>query len=283
MSYVDVGTHRLWVTEKGRGSPVVLLHPLFLDARVFEPIEDALVEEHRLLAVDVRDHGRSEGPPEEWTLGQAVGELEHAMDELGVPSAHLVGVSMGGMIAMRWALAHPDRVRSLALLSTSADAEPRAWLHKAMTQAVRFAGRPATKLLLPYATRRMFSPQAREEEPAVDEWRRRIATMEPDRLHRAGQAVFDREPILDRLDAIDAPALVLVGEEDEAVATEQGRRIADALDAEHEVVPDAGHVLPIEAPETVADELVHFLRRAEAKAVRDAEPSGPDPADAGGP
>lgn len=272
MAYVDVGTHRLWVTEKGAGSPVVLLHPLFFDARVFEPLEGALVEEHRVLAVDVRDHGRSEGSSRPWTLDQAASEIDRALDELDVPQAHVVGVSMGGMIALRLALHRPDRVRSLALVSTSAEAEPRAWLHKAMTEAVRVAGRPATRLLMPYAIGRMFSQRARETGRA-DEWRRRIVAMDPGCLYRAGQAVFDREPILDRVDEIPAPALVLVADEDRAMPPDHGRRLAEAMDAELTEIPTEGHLLPLEAPDAVEDELVHFLRRAEARAAGDVEPS----------
>lgn len=265
MPYVNVGTHRLWVTDKGRGSPVVLLHSLFFDGRLWEPLEHALVEEHRVLAVDVRDHGRSEGPDRPWSLWDAAGDVDAVARELDARDAHVVGVSMGGMIALRWALAHPESVRSLSLVSTSAGTEPRAWLHKAMVEAVRLGGQPATRLLLPYAISRMFSEQARSQ-PEVEEWRRRIETTPPEAVYRSGRAVFDREPILDRLGEVDAPAQVLVADADEATPPEHGRQLAEALpDAELTELEGFGHTLPIEAPERVADELVHFLRRAEAR------------------
>ncbi|PSG96684.1 hypothetical protein BRD56_09370 [Thermoplasmatales archaeon SW_10_69_26] len=265
MSYVDVGTHRLWVTEKGRGSPVVLLHPLFLDSRVFERVAGDLVEEHRVLAVDVRDHGRSQGPPRSWTLREAAGEVEQAVRELEGRPAHVVGLSMGGMIGLRWALAHPDSVRSLALLSTSADEEPHAWLHQAMAEMVRVGGWPATQLLLPYATRRMFS-EATQDSAEADVWRQRIAAMDPGALHRAGQAVFGRDAIVDRVGSIQAPALVGVAEQDEAVPPDHGRRLAEALpEAELAELPARGHLLPVEAPQALSEALVHFLRRAEAR------------------
>lgn len=267
MPYVNVGTHRLWITDKGAGVPVVLLHSLFFDGRVFEPVEDDLLDEYRVLVVDVRDHGRSEGPSARWSLTDAASEIERATSQLHQGPVHVVGLSMGGMIALRWALAHPDRVRSLSLLSTSAHSESRAWLHKAMTQLVRFGGRGATKLVLPYAIRKMFSPSARES-PEAKRWRQRIAAEDPKRLYRGGQAVFDRDAIVDQLDRIQTPALVLVGSEDEAIAPEHGHRLAEGLpDAEIVEVPDAGHMLPLEAPATVGDELVHFLRRAQAKTV----------------
>lgn len=265
MPHVDVGTHRLWVTDKGSGSPVVLLHPLFFDSRVFEPLVDRLVEEHRVLAVDVRDHGRSEGPPSGWTLRQAAAEIERATDELGVDAAHVIGVSMGGMIALRWVLANPDSVRSLGLVSTSAEAEPRAWLHKAMVETVRVAGRPAARVLMPYSARRMFSEEVRGR-PDVVEWRRRIRTMDPGALYRAGQAVFDREPILEEAEGIEAPALVLAASGDPAIPPDHGRRLADALSQAEIVELDSeGHVLPLEEPEAMGEEVVHFLRRAEAR------------------
>jgi pimeloyl-ACP methyl ester carboxylesterase len=217
-----------------------------------------------VLAVDLRDHGRSEGPPKGWTLEQAAREVEQVVRELDARPVHVVGLSMGGMIGLRWALREPSSVRSLALLSTSAEAEPRAWLHKAMTEAVRVGGRPATRLLVPYAVRQMFSEDVRGTSEA-DTWRQRIVAMEPGALYRAGQAVFDRGSILDRVDGVDVPALVVVGEHDDAVPPDHGHRLADALDADVSQIPDAGHVLPVERPTQVGDELVHFLRRAETR------------------
>lgn len=180
-------------------------------------------------------------------------------------AAHVIGVSMGGMIALRWALAHPDSVRSLGLVSTSAEAEPRAWLHKAMVETVRVAGRPAARALMPYAARRMFSEDVRGRAD-VAEWRRRIRTMEPGALYRAGRAVFDREPILEEVEEIRMPALVLAASGDPAIPPDHGRRLADALpEAEIVELDSGGHILPLEEPEATGEELVHFLRRAEAR------------------
>lgn len=264
---MNVGGHRLWVTDKGAGPPVVLLHSLFFDSRLFEPVAPALVDEHRVLAVDVRDHGRSGGPDERWSLREAASEVERAVAQLAAGPVHVVGVSMGGMIALRWALAHPERVRSLGLVSTTHEPEVRARLHKAMAHGVRVGGRLVARLLMPYTVDKMFS-DAWTDSPEADAWARRIATTEPSRLYRSAQAVFDRAGIGDRLDEVQAPSLVLVGAEDDAIPPSHGRRLAGALpDAEIVEVPDAGHLLPIEAADDVADELVHFLRRAQARAA----------------
>lgn len=273
MPYVNVGTHRLWVTEKAAGTPVVLLHSLFFDHRVFEPIEDALAEEHRVIQVDLRDHGRSGGPEERWSLADAASEVERALTQLDVGPAHVVGLSMGGMVALRWALAHPERVRSLGLVSTTAKPEPQAWLHKAMAHGVRFGGRLAVDLVMPYMLGKMFAEPTRSG-PEADEWRRRIAATDPARLYRAGQAVFDRADVTDRLGAIEVPALTVTGAQDTAIPPAHGRQLAEQLDeGRHVEIERAGHILPIEAPDRLADALVRFLRRAEASSASSAENS----------
>lgn len=113
--------------------------------------------------------------------------------------------------------------------------------------------------LLGYTLDQMFAEPARSS-PEAGRWGERIAARDPERLFRAGLAVFDRASIVDRIDRIDAPALVMVGEEDAAIPPTHGRRLAECLpDAELVEVEGAGHMLPIEAPERVAEEVAGFL------------------------
>lgn len=272
MPYVDVGTHRLWVEERGAGPPVLFVHGLFLDGRVFEAQVEALSERYRTLAVDVRDHGRSDGPPQRWTLGRAAHEILTVVDELDHGPVHWVGLSMGGMIGFRAALAEPERIRSLALLDTSAGPEPRAWLHKAMARTAGAFGRPAMQVLMPYVVRQMFSPDGRDS-PEADRWTERILTMDPAAVERASMAVFDRGSVVDRLPEIEIPSLVLVGEEDRATPRPHAETIADGLpDARLVEIPEAGHLSPIERPDAVTDALETFLRKTLAHQA-EAEPS----------
>lgn len=264
MPHVDIGTHRLWVTDKGSGPPVLFVHGLFLDGRMFEAQADALHDRYRTLAVDVRDHGRSEGPARDWTLWEAAGDLFRLLDELGIGRVHWVGLSMGGMIGLRFALKHPDKLLSLSLLDTTAHSEPRALLHKAMARSVDVGGRPAARVLMPYVLKQMFSPEGRSSE-AAEVWTERILSMDTDALVRSAMAVFDRGSLADRLHEIEVPSLVVVGEEDQATPPSHAERLAKGLpDATFERIPNAGHLTPLEAPDAVTDALDGFLRHATA-------------------
>lgn len=194
MPYVDVGTHELWVQVKGTGEPVLFVHGLFLDGRSFDAQAEALSERYRTIQVDVRDHGRSGGPPTRWSLWDAAGELALLIEELDHGPVHWVGLSMGGMLGLRVALRKPELVRSLALLDTSAAPEDRAWLHRSMARLVQALGRPAMRVLMPYVVRQMFSPAGRSS-PAAERWTERILAMEPEAIVRGSLAVFDRGAI----------------------------------------------------------------------------------------
>lgn len=267
MPHVRVDDHRLWIREKGHGPPVVFVHGLFFDGRIFEPMTDALAPRFRTLNVDVRDHGRSDRVPRRWSLEDAAREILTALTELDVGPVHWVGLSMGGMIGLRAALQAPERIRSLALLDTSAESEPRQLLHKAMAHVVRLGGAPAVRGLLPYAVGQMFS-ESFAGTPTAERWVDRIRTSDPEALYRACMAVFDRGSVVDRIGRLEQPALVLVGEEDRATPPEHGQRLVEALpDARLVRVPGAGHMTPLEAPDQVTDALERFLRPFEIEAI----------------
>lgn len=108
--YVDVNDARLWVEDDGDGPAILFVHGGLGDARLWEPVADRLRDSFRCIRYDVRFFGRSAGPDEEWsTVDDAVGVL----DAVGVARAAVVGLSMGGGIALRVAQTHPDRVNAV--------------------------------------------------------------------------------------------------------------------------------------------------------------------------
>ena len=111
MSVVDVNGARLWYDEVGSGPAVLLLHGGLGDSGLWEPVAPFLAERFRAIRTDLRFFGRSTGPAAPWSWqSDAIGVL----DELGIERAALVGLSMGGKIALDVALAHPDRLWAVA-------------------------------------------------------------------------------------------------------------------------------------------------------------------------
>ena len=125
MPTVSVDGLRMYYELAGAGPPLVLIAGLGLDLSECAQLIDALSPHYRVLAFDNRGAGRTDKPDEPYTITQMAGDTAGLMQALGIERAHVVGMSLGGRIALDLALAHTERVRSLVLVSTSARVERR--------------------------------------------------------------------------------------------------------------------------------------------------------------
>ncbi len=259
---LDVGGLRLRAVEEGTGPAVVFGHGLLYDGRIFEPQARALAGDHRVVVLDFRGHGGSGIPPGAWTIGDHVRDYVTAMDALGIERAAVVGHSLGGMAALHVALEHPDRVRALVLIAASAAAETLVKRGRYLTLAAIARVFGMQPWLLREASKAMFGATYRRTEPKrVKRWLGLPAQMEPAVLYRAVRMVTARPSVTRRLPEIRAPALILVGTEDETTPPPRARAMAQGIpDARLEVLPRAGHMLTIERPEETARLIGSFLR-----------------------
>jgi pimeloyl-ACP methyl ester carboxylesterase len=109
---------RLRYREAGTGVPVLLVHGLTSSLESFGPLADSLAVDHRVIAVDLRGHGRSSVPTDPDAYGSEMGEdLVRLLDHLGITSAHLVGHSLGAIVSSYVASRHPDRVATVSLVA----------------------------------------------------------------------------------------------------------------------------------------------------------------------
>lgn len=111
----------LHLVDEGNGSPILFLHGLAGDHRVFAPQAESLRDRWRTIRIDARGHGRSPVPAGPWTIEDFAADFVGVLDRLGLEAAHVVGHSAGGVFAMAMALSSPERVRSLFLVGTSAE------------------------------------------------------------------------------------------------------------------------------------------------------------------
>jgi 3-oxoadipate enol-lactonase len=125
MPTVSVDGLRMYYELAGTGQSLVLIAGLGLDLSECGQLIDALATRYRVLAFDNRGAGRTDKPDEPYTVAQMAADTAGLMQALGIERAHVVGMSLGGRIALDLALAHPERVRSLILVSTSARVERR--------------------------------------------------------------------------------------------------------------------------------------------------------------
>jgi pimeloyl-ACP methyl ester carboxylesterase len=220
----------------------------------------ALTELGRTIVYDHRGHGDSTntGAAASYSFAQLVDDLGAVLDALGVRHCDLLGHSMGGMLALRFALAWPQRVASLVLMDTAArapDHMPRAPLAAAgaiarsqgmETLAELLRGRAADDPSRPEAERRL------ELEMGAAFWerrRKRLVAMDPEAFAALALELVDHTPLTDRLSEIGCPTLVMVGEQDAgfvAPAEEMARGIPDARMV---VIPGAAHSPQLENPD----------------------------------
>jgi len=261
VSATDIDQGPIAWREAGKGEAVVLLHGLGGSRTAWRSQLDGLSTRHRVVAWDLPGYGASaplDGPLTFPALADAVARL---LDALGTDRAHVVGLSMGGMIAQHAALHHPDRVRSVALLSTSPafgldGTRPEDWraARLAPLDAGRQPGDDAVAVITAISGPDISAAAVAEQAAAME---RVTATA----LRGAIDCLVTHD-LRGRLGEVDAPALVMSGALDRETPPSYGQALADALAAAtFRIVPGAGHLLPAEAPEVVNAALVdHFAR-----------------------
>jgi 3-oxoadipate enol-lactonase len=255
----EVGLH---YESTGAGeAPVLLVMGLGMTVTGWWRTVPVLAERLRVLSFDNRGVGRSDRPPGPYTVAQMADDAMAVLDAAGERSAHVYGVSLGGMIAQEIALRHPDRVRRLVLAATTPGG-PRARPPDSTTLAFfdRRARMPAEEAVwasVPYnyaARTRLEGGQRIAEDIA----QRLRFPIEPD-PYRAQLAAAVGHDAYGRLSAIGAPTLIVHGAEDRMLPPDNARLLADAIPrAELRVWPRTGHLLFTDEPEVDRD-VLRFL------------------------
>jgi 3-oxoadipate enol-lactonase len=250
-------TALVW-SEAGDGPPVVLLHGLGGDAGFWTAAVTRWATEFRVLTVDLPGSGASPVPDEPPTIEGFADALRDVLDSAGVARAHVVGFSMGGLVAQALATGHRDRVDRLVLASTYAVMNPQARMFLDAVRDVVVAGgslRPVFPLVYPW----LFSVGFLAD-PANAAW---LAAPEDDEptpgwlaQYRAQQAFDGRARLAD----VAAPTLVVHGADDRLVTDRDAAVLSTGIPGARAVtVTGAGHLVNVEAPDRFAREVRDFL------------------------
>jgi 3-oxoadipate enol-lactonase len=266
MTTVSTKLGDIHVDDQGAADqPAALLWPsLFTDHRMWRHQVAALrAAGWRTLALDPPGHGRSPGPAFTFTMDECADAALAVLDAAAVREPVVIlGTSWGGFVAPRVALRAPDRVRGMILFNTSAD-----------TPALLMKARLLTKLLSIGAIRTMvdrmavatlLAPDTRKREPEVGaELQRELGTWNRPAVIRTVRSVLvDRGPVIDSLPGVRAPSLIVSGGKDWLLPTALSRHIVDKLpNARHVEVPNAAHLVPLEAPQTANSLILDFVHQ----------------------
>lgn len=255
---VDAPALRYW--DDGAHRPqVMLIHGVGADGTSWDEIASALAPEFRVLRLDLRGHGRSEHIESALTLDDFVRDVVDVLDACAIPAAHIVGFSLGGMIAQGIALQHPNRVRRLVLLSAVAGrtAEERERV-QARLAILRSQG---TAAITGAAQERWFTAEFTARNPDLVARRMRQLQENHPPSYAAAYTVFSTSDLGDRLHTIRTPTLIATGEHDIGSNTRMARTMHTQIAGSRlEILPRLRHSILVEAPDLVTRLLRDFLR-----------------------
>jgi pimeloyl-ACP methyl ester carboxylesterase len=281
MSTAVVGPVELYYEEHGRGDPLLLVMGLAADSRAWLFQVPDFARHYRTIVFDNRGVGRSAKPPGPYTIHEMADDTAGLLDALGVERAHVVGVSMGGMIAQELALRHPARVRGLVLACTYPEPDETIESQRRFS-ATALGGTVTTDgevridltaldplLFFQHMLPRVFSQSFIERE---------LPTL-VDLFGGALEYGFSLEAILgqvaaamghsttDRLHQITAPTLVITGDADLLIPPANSDILARHIPGARLIkVPGGSHAFNFETPEVFNRAVLDFLAGAAARA-----------------
>jgi pimeloyl-ACP methyl ester carboxylesterase len=264
MPTMSINGARIYYENAGAGpETIVFAHGLLCNTRLFDHQVAALKDRYRCIAFDFRGQGQSEVTRSGYDMDTLTEDAAGLIRALNVGPCHFLGLSMGGFVAMRLALRHPELIRSLVLVSTSADEEPRERLFR--YKVMSFIARWISMRLVAGKVKGIMFAQKFLTDPAraaeQEEWRQRLLANSPVGATRAAYGVFSRLPIIDQIAVIRVPTLIIVGENDIATPPEKSRRIQERIaGSKVVVVAGSGHTVTVEEPAAVNAAIVDFLK-----------------------
>jgi pimeloyl-ACP methyl ester carboxylesterase len=264
MPKVRVNDIQMYYVEAGAGEPLLLIMGFGGDHTAWGFQMGAFAERYRVIAFDNRGAGQTDAPDLPYTIPMMAEDTRMLMDALAIDQAHVIGVSMGGMIAQELTLNHPPRVRSLHLGCTFARPDRYASARADAWKEIRTHLSPEAALRA--ISLWLFAPATYNERPEFVEQVLQRALANPFRQSLTG-FLRQREAIaahdtLDRLAAIRCPTLITVGEADILVPPRFSRQLAERIpDAALEILSGVGHVYFWERPDAFNKLCLDFLEK----------------------
>jgi 3-oxoadipate enol-lactonase len=278
MPFVDRGDCRLWWDAEGDGDPLLLIMGLGYPSAMWYRQLPELSARWRTIRFDNRGTGETGVPPGPYTIETMAEDAVAVLDAAGATTAHVLGASMGGIVAQQLVLEHPERVESLILACTGpggaemAPAEPEALAMAAARSTMTPEEAAEVAIEFVYAP---TTPRAAIDDDFAVRLRQPTS---PEGYTNQLMAVMTYAGSYARLGEITAPTLVISGRQDRLVNPANAALLAEAIpDARLVMVEDASHILFTDQTVAVTDAIVTFLTRSTQRARRDSNPQPSDP------
>ncbi|HLN51447.1 MAG: alpha/beta fold hydrolase [Thermoplasmata archaeon] len=255
----------LYALDEGTGPALLLLHGVGANHTVWNAMIPRLLPGFRVIAPDLRGHGRSPSPPgSAYTFDEHVGDLLRLLDTKSVPAAHFVGLSAGALLALRAGLDRPTRCRSVTMIGGAAytDAHTRSIAERwAETYAKEGPDRFALRLL-----KDLYYPDWIEAHmDFADRVRKEVRDQDfgPATRWATEVATFDERA---RIATLSAPALIIQAMDDQVVDASHGRILRQSIPGSQiRILAQTGHMIPVERPAEAAESIRSFVRSVEER------------------
>ena len=262
---VNQGAKIYW-DEKGQGEPLLLIMGLGYPSLAWYRTRPVLAKSFRTIGLDNRGVGKSEMPPGPYPIPLMASDAASVLDAAGEESAHVFGLSMGGMIAQEFALQYPQRVRSLILGCTAPGGPNAVRAEPDAVQMLMARGsmtrEEAAEAALPF----IYDPGTPRRLIEEDMEIRRPWFPHPQAYNAQLQGILAWEAY-SRLGNIAAPTLVIHGESDRLVPAGNGKLIAEKIPgARFVMLPHASHIFTTDQPDAAQQEILQFLGKTTAAA-----------------
>ncbi|MCP8304351.1 MAG: alpha/beta hydrolase [archaeon] len=260
MTKISVNGIDINYQEEGAGFPVILIHGLSDDSTLWAPLMPEFSRHYWAIALDVRGHGHSGKPDMPYSIQLFSEDLLGFLKKLEIPQAHLLGLSMGGAVAQQFALDHPEKIRSLILLSTFSynDSDLRDTFKMLRKSLVR----GGFSAFFDEAVKLVVTPEfASANADAIAEMKEEsVRINSPTAILHAIDACMDFD-VKDRMSQISHPTLIISGRKDVLTSPHLGEQIHRSIKgSEWKIMEGVGHNLLIpEKTSELARIILEFL------------------------
>ncbi len=265
MPFVENQGAKLYWDEQGAGEPLLLIMGLSYPSYMWHRSRPVLASRYRPIAFDNRGIGQSEVPGGVYSISLMASDAAAVLDAAGVQTAHVFGVSMGGMIAQEFALQYPDRVRSLILGCTAAGGPHMVQAEPAALQTLMrrdLTPEEAQEAIIPFLYDAATPRERIDEDMAI----RMRWYPTPQGYTGQLQGIFGWESY-SRLSLITAPTLVIHGETDRLIPPANATLIAERIPgAKLVLLPHAGHIFETDQPAASHHAILEFLAAQQSRA-----------------
>ena len=243
---------------EGRGHPLFLIHGIGAARDAWRFMIPKLSEHFTVISYDLRGHGDSPKPSDEFDLDDLVLDLEHLRNRLGYKKSIFVGHSLGGMIAPAYALKYPKHVKALGLLSTAAGRTKED--KKKLLEVVKSMENQSISKILPTLIDRWFTDEFIKTSFEIIERRIQQVIKTDSEVFMNVFRIYANTEMSPWLHKIKAPTLVITGENDGACNPRLNRFIADQIpNSKLVILSNYKHSLLLEVPEKVTDNIINFF------------------------